>query len=116
MLNAIQLTTMLTLQDNMNSKINPDWVTAGYAYLRAAMVESVEAIASTPYKWWKAGEFDNENIRTEIVDIVHFALSATIIEFGGDKSKAAEVIAEQLANNETTVRFDEKDYDITALD
>ena len=43
MLNAQQLATMLSLQDKMNAKVNPDWLNAGYGYLRAAMVESVEA-------------------------------------------------------------------------
>jgi hypothetical protein len=34
---------MLSLQDDMNKKVNPDWLYAGYAYLRAAMIESLKA-------------------------------------------------------------------------
>ena len=43
MLSQQQLATMLSLQNKMNTKVNPQWLTAGYGYLRAAMVESVEA-------------------------------------------------------------------------
>ncbi|MCP4235203.1 MAG: dUTP diphosphatase, partial [Aestuariibacter sp.] len=39
MLTKQQLNTMLSLQNNMNIKVNPEWLTAGYGYLRAAMVE-----------------------------------------------------------------------------
>lgn len=44
MLNSTQLATMLSLQDGMNKKVNPDWLNAGYAFLRAAMIELVEGI------------------------------------------------------------------------
>ena len=41
MLTQQQLATMLALQDKMNTKVNPDWINAGYGYLRAAMVLSL---------------------------------------------------------------------------
>ena len=36
------LRAMLELQDSMNRKINPEWLSAGYPFLRAVLVEAVE--------------------------------------------------------------------------
>ena len=38
------LRAMLELQGRMNRKINPDWLGAGYEFLRAVLVEAVEAL------------------------------------------------------------------------
>ncbi|TDF34747.1 dUTP diphosphatase [Alteromonadaceae bacterium M269] len=110
MLSQIQLNTMLSLQDGMNKKVNPDWLNAGYEYLRAAMIESVEGIEHHGWKWWKAQKKDLPQLQMELVDIWHFALSAIIIEFDGDIEKSAETIAEQLSSNQTTLTFDGKEY------
>lgn len=111
MLTAQQLATMLNLQDKMNAKVNPAWLNAGYGYLRAAMVESVEAIEHHGWKWWKAQIKDLPQLQMELVDIWHFALSACIIEYKGDIAQSAERIASELASGETTVVFDGKTYE-----
>ena len=111
MLSAQQLATMLTLQDKMNAKVNPDWLNAGYGYLRAAMVESVEAIEHHGWKWWKAQHKDLPQLQMELVDIWHFALSACIIDFKGDIAASAKSIAAELASGNTQVTFDQKNYD-----
>ena len=98
MLSTTQLNTMLTLQDGMNRKVNPQWLSANYAYLRAAMIESVEGIEHHGWKWW------------------HFALSSIIIQFEGDIEQSSSTIAQQLASNTSSVTFDGKDYDFTRLD
>ncbi len=113
MLNATQLATMLSLQDGMNKKVNPDWLNAGYAYLRAAMIESVEGIEHHGWKWWKAQQKDLAQLQMELVDIWHFALSDIIIRFNGDIQQSADTIAEQLASNKSTVTFDGNDYPFT---
>ena len=110
MLSSTQLATMLSLQDAMNKKVNPDWLHAGYAYLRAAMIESVEGIEHHGWKWWKAQHKDLPQLQMELVDIWHFALSDIIISFTGDIQKSANTIAEQLASNRSQVTFDGKDY------
>ncbi|MFT4995149.1 MAG: hypothetical protein ACI965_002191, partial [Paraglaciecola sp.] len=110
MLSPIQLSTMLSLQDAMNKKVNPDWLNAGYAYLRAAMIEAVEGIEHHGWKWWKAQHKDLPQLQMELIDIWHFALSAIIIEFKGDIAKTAETIAGQLASGRLTVTFDGKEY------
>ena len=116
MLRSTQLATMLSLQDSMNKKVNPDWLNAGYAYLRAAMIESVEGIEHHGWKWWKAQQKDLPQLQMELVDIWHFALSDIIIGFRGDIQKSANTIAEQLACNRSQVTFDGIDYLFTSQD
>lgn len=116
MLSTTQLNTMLSLQDGMNKKVNPDWLNAGYAYLRAAMIESVEGIEHHGWKWWKAQHKDLPQLQMELVDIWHFALSAIIIEFKGDIEKSAQTIARQLESARKTVMFDGVEYDFSAQD
>lgn len=110
MLSQQQLSTMLSLQDKMNTKVNPSWLTAGYGYLRAAMVESVEAIDHHGWKWWKAQQKDLPQLQMELVDIWHFALSASIIEFNGDISASATTIAGALTESSPKVTFDNVEY------
>ena len=110
MLTPTQLNTMLTLQDNMNKKVNPEWLTAGYGYLRAAMIESVEGIEHHGWKWWKAQQKDLPQLQMELVDIWHFAMSAIIIDFAGDIEKSAQTLAAELDSNPSIITFDGKDY------
>lgn len=110
MLTPQQLATMLSLQDKMNAKVNPDWLNAGYPYLRAALVESVEAIDHHGWKWWKAQSKDIAQLQMELVDIWHFALSACIIDFSGDIHATANALAAQLSDARTQVTFDGADY------
>tara|TARA_R110000868_G_scaffold282626_3_gene542922 strand:+ start:67 stop:720 length:654 start_codon:yes stop_codon:yes gene_type:complete len=116
MLTPTQLATMLKLQDGMNCKVNPNWLTAGYAYLRAAMIESVEGIEHHGWKWWKAQHKDLPQLQMELVDIWHFALSHIIIEFNGDIKQSAQTIAEQLASQRTSLTFDGLNYNFNQLD
>ena len=113
MLSSSQLATMLSLQDKMNKKVNSEWLTAGYQYLRAAMIESVEGIEHHGWKWWKAQSKDLPQLQMELVDIWHFALSAIIIDFDGDIEKSAATIGQQLQLEQSSVTFDGKDYDFS---
>jgi dimeric dUTPase (all-alpha-NTP-PPase superfamily) len=106
MLTSTQLNTMLNLQDDMNKKVNPQWLTAGYSYLRAAMIESVEAIEHHGWKWWKAQKLDLPQVQMELVDIWHFALSHIIIQHDGDINAASSTIASALLESHTDVTFD----------
>ncbi|MBF7073035.1 dUTP diphosphatase [Glaciecola sp. MH2013] len=113
MLNKTQLATMLDLQDAMNKKVNPDWLNAGYAYLRAAMIESVEAIEHHGWKWWKAQSLDLAQVQMELVDIWHFALSHLIIQHKGDIAAAATDIEASLKLSHRSVTFDGKSIDFS---
>lgn len=110
MLTRTQLVTMLQLQDSMNKKVNPEWISAGYAYLRAAMIESVEAMDHHGWKWWKAQHKDLPQLQMELIDIWHFALSDYLIVCGGSIELAADNI-EQSLNNISPIKFDGNEYD-----
>lgn len=116
MLSSSHLHTMLVLQDKMNKKVNPQWIDAGYHYLRAAMIEAVEGIEHHGWKWWKAQTKDLAQLQMELVDIWHFALSHIIIKYQGDLSHSANDIADQLSNDMSVVTFDGKDYDFSQQD
>jgi dimeric dUTPase (all-alpha-NTP-PPase superfamily) len=106
MLTSAQLETMLNLQDGMNKKVNPQWVSAGYSYLRAAMIESVEAIEHHGWKWWKAQKCDLPQVQMELVDIWHFALSHLIIQHNGNIEAAGSEIESALLGSHTDLMFD----------
>ncbi len=110
MLTKAQLNTMLTLQDNMNKKVNPDWINAGYGYLRAAMVESVEAIEHHGWKWWKAQHKDLPQLQMECVDIWHFALSHLLIAHNGEVAATTVALENELIANHQSLTFDGEDY------
>lgn len=78
-MNELQVTTMIDLQDRMNSKVNPEWKTAGSEWMRAVMVEGVEGLESLGWKWWKKQTPDRANMRMELIDIWHFIVSKAII-------------------------------------
>lgn len=110
MLNKSQLAIMLDLQAKMNAKVNPKWLSAGYGYLRAAMIESVEAIEHHGWKWWKAQSLDLAQVQMELVDIWHFALSHILIEHAGNIEKASAQIESALALTQDSVTFDGQAY------
>jgi dimeric dUTPase (all-alpha-NTP-PPase superfamily) len=72
---------MLTLQNDMNSKVNPNWAHANNDWMLAAMIETVEAIDHHGWKWWKKQEPDIKQLQMELVDVWHFALSAYIVGY-----------------------------------
>lgn len=110
MLTKNQLAAMLVLQDKMNSTVNPDWINAGNAWLRAAMIEGVEGIEHHGWKWWKAQEKDLPQLQMELVDIWHFALSDMIVTYGKDFLTISQRIVEEAASAPDQVKFDEKFY------
>jgi dimeric dUTPase (all-alpha-NTP-PPase superfamily) len=92
-----KIITMLQLQDDMNSKVNPNWRSAGNEWYRAIWMESSEMLEHYGWKWWKHQEPDVMQVKLEVVDIVHFALSIRL-EQGGDLTAIAETIAEDFTN------------------
>lgn len=77
-----QLSHMLQLQERMNRDTAPHWRTAGFAWMRAAMVEGVEGLCHyDSWKWWKKGKPDLKQAMFELVDIWHFNLSWYMVRF-----------------------------------
>lgn len=115
MLTQTQAEVMLTLQANMNAKVNPDWINAGYPYLRAVVVEGAEAMEHHGWKWWKKQECDLPQLQMELVDIWHFTLSHILLEVHGDQKLATKKLLSLLADDSALI-FDNKTYNINELD
>lgn len=109
------LRAMLELQERMNRKINPDWLGAGYEFLRAVLVEAVEALEHYGWKWWKRQDPNLEQLRIELVDIWHFLLSHYLVQAAGDCAQAARLVArdwrgpDEIVLDGATIRIGEAD-------
>lgn len=69
------LQTMAQMQDEHNTLVHAQWRTQGYAYYRAIWVECAEMLDHFGWKWWKRQDGDLDQVKLELVDIWHFALS-----------------------------------------
>lgn len=67
------------LQEEMNSLVDTTWKKAGYLFNRAAWLEMTEALSVLDWKWWKKQTPDQYQLKLEMVDILHFMLSDSII-------------------------------------
>lgn len=96
-----KIITMLQLQDSMNSKVNPDWRSAGNEWYRAIWIEASEMLEHYGWKWWKQQSPDLMQVKLEVVDIVHFALSIRL-EQGLTLEQTAALIADDFAQPRAT--------------
>lgn len=118
MLSREQASAMLSLQAEMNHKIDPHWVTAAYPYLRAVIVEGAEAIEHHGWKWWKKQERDTPQLQMELVDIWHFLLSEILLRHDGDRERALDALM-QLLNSQAgseAIDFDDRTWRLDRLD
>ena len=92
-----QLLVMLEMQDAMNARVNPDWRNAGNAWYRAIWTECAEMLDHYGWKWWKHQQPDLEQVRLELVDILHFAMSDYLLR-EADYAATAERIGRELAD------------------
>lgn len=69
------LHAMATMQDDHNRLVHPKWREQGYDYYRAIWVECAEMLDHFGWKWWKKQDPDIDQVKLELVDIWHFALS-----------------------------------------
>jgi dimeric dUTPase (all-alpha-NTP-PPase superfamily) len=92
-----KIINMLELQDAMNNKVNADWRNAGNEWYRAIWMESSEMLEHYGWKWWKKQEADIMQVKLEVVDIVHFALSIRL-EQNQSLDDTAELIASDFEN------------------
>ena len=92
-----KLVNMLILQDSMNTKVNLDWRSAGNEWYRAIWMEASEMLEHYGWKWWKKQEPDMMQVKLEVVDIVHFALSIRL-EQNKSLEESAQLIADDFAN------------------
>ena len=92
-----KLINMLVLQDSMNIKVNLDWRNADNEWYRAIWMEASEMLEHYGWKWWKKQEPDMMQVKLEVVDIVHFALSIRL-EQNKSLEESAQLIADDFAN------------------
>lgn len=74
--------SLAKLQDALNKFIDVDWRTKRQPddWGLAVTIEATELMDSYPWKWWKNVNAtpDFNNVKVELVDILHFALSGTM--------------------------------------
>ncbi len=85
---------MLEMQDAMNARVNPDWRRAGNAWYRAIWTECAEMLDHYGWKWWKHQAADLEQVRLELVDIMHFAMSDYLLRDDDNHAVAARIESE----------------------
>ena len=109
---------MLTLQSSMNAKVDPNWVTARYPYLRAVAIEGAEAIEHHGWKWWKKQDKDLAQLQMELVDIWHFILSEILLRNGENQAAPLNHLLNALkqTNNQQHIKFDNATYILIKLD
>ena len=83
---------MLSMQNEMNSHVDADWLTRGREWYRAIWIECAELMEHYgSWKWWKHSPPDFPQVVLEIVDIWHFGLSLRI-DASGDYRRIAVAI------------------------
>ena len=118
MLSSEQASTMLSLQESMNSKVDPDWIKARYPYLRAVAIEGSEAIEHHGWKWWKKQDKDLAQLQMELIDIWHFLLSEILLRHDGDQEKALSSLLGALSKvkEQDLINFDGQKIQVNSCD
>ncbi len=100
-----KLLIMLDMQDAMNSRVNENWRQADNAWYRAIWTECAEMLDHYGWKWWKYQQPDLDQVRLELVDIFHFAMSDYLLTQSDNNKVADRIIAElDDAPNESDIR------------
>lgn len=99
-----QFLTMLQLQDDMNTRVHPDWRRQGYSWPRAIWIECAELMDHHGWKWWKKQTADREQVVLELIDIWHFGLSV-LLQGEPDKNRLAMQLQAALAAPEVEADF-----------
>jgi len=109
---------MLALQAAMNAKVDPNWVSARYPYMRAVVIEAAEAIEHHGWKWWKKQDQDLAQLQMELIDIWHFLLSEILLNEQGSETAAQPKLTAQLSAIDLSgiIEFDGKQYELSSLD
>ena len=84
--------TMLDMQQGMNQRVHPQWITQQFEWYRAIWIECAELIDHYGYKWWKQQNPDIDQVQLEVIDIWHFGMSALFAE-----DKSIEQLATEMA-------------------
>ena len=91
------LHTMADMQDEHNVLVHPQWREQGFEFYRAMWVECAEMLDHFGWKWWKQQTPDIDQVKLELVDIWHFALSDLMREGAIDPAVAEQLAAVHVA-------------------
>lgn len=111
-----QAVIMLDLQSKLNTLVDKDWVSKRFPYLRAAFVESAEALDHYGWKWWKKQTPDIPQVQIEISDILHFYLSDILLDTDGDISSASKILSVECSDVSSEVVIEGVSYKIKEVD
>ena len=111
-----QIRTMLRLQDQINTKIDPNWMDHQHPYMRAVIVEAAEAMEHYGWKWWKNQNRDMAQVQMELVDIWHFILSEILLNTQGDIETAALLLDSDLSENQQVFTLDNCEFHLDTMD
>jgi dimeric dUTPase (all-alpha-NTP-PPase superfamily) len=89
-----QLLVMLEMQDAMNARVNIEWRQANNPWYRAIWTECAEMLDHYGWKWWKHQQPDLDQVRLELVDIMHFAMSDYLLRDADNDAVADRIVAE----------------------
>ena len=89
-----KLLVMLELQDAMNARVNSGWRMANSEWYRAIWTECAEMLDHYGWKWWKHQQPDLDQVRLELVDILHFAMSDYLLQDNDNEAVASRILAE----------------------
>jgi len=90
--------TMLEMQNEMNCRVDIDWIDQNREWYRAIWIECAELMDHFGHwKWWKHSSTDLPQVVLEIVDIWHFGLSLKLTKCA-NISNLAESIASDWAS------------------
>jgi dimeric dUTPase (all-alpha-NTP-PPase superfamily) len=110
------LSSMLELQADINSRVNPEWIGANYNWYRALQVKGLEAIELHDWKWWKQRPAaDMNQLRMELVDIWHFTLSTFLQDKQGNTALALKEMLAEFNLQQKSVTFDNKHFDLAQM-
>ena len=99
------LKVMADMQESHNVHVHPDWRTNGYEYYRAIWVECAEMLDHFGWKWWKKQAPDLDQVKLELVDIWHFALSEMLRADELDDGVAQQLSSVALADEPQAETF-----------
>jgi dimeric dUTPase (all-alpha-NTP-PPase superfamily) len=89
-----KLLIMLELQDAMNARVNSAWRRANSEWYRAIWTECAEMLDHYGWKWWKHQQPDLDQVRLELVDIFHFAMSDYLLQDNDNEVVASRILVE----------------------
>jgi len=87
---------------NLSQKERLSWIRR---YGQALFVELAEVYEELDYKWWKAKEVDENKIKEELIDVLHFFLSMCLLS-GMDADQVYKIYLEKNKKN-----FSREDWD-----